>query len=143
MPIDRKKLLDDIGFVWDPRDDVWSIRFAELKEYKAQHGDCNVPIGHTSALSGWVREQRKRNEYKSMDMERKKLLDDIGFVWDPLDFAWKTRFAELKEYKTQYGDCNIPHRYDSCLYRWVKNQRMKMTSLDPERKKMLDSIGFS
>jgi len=39
----RLKRLESIGFVWDPLDDIWNMRFEQLKEYKAKHGNCMVP----------------------------------------------------------------------------------------------------
>ena len=39
----RLKRLEFIGFVWDPLDDDWIMRFEQLKEYKAKHGNCVVP----------------------------------------------------------------------------------------------------
>jgi len=44
MTPERVKLLEDIGFNWQQRAAVWEVRLSELQEYKAEHGDCNVPI---------------------------------------------------------------------------------------------------
>ena len=61
-----------------------------------------------SGLGCWVSKQRQCYANKSISMERKQLLDDIGFVWKPFDDAWRTMFDELKEYKAQHGHCNVP-----------------------------------
>ena len=40
---DRLERLKFIGFVWDTHDDIWNMRFEQLKEYKVKHGNCMVP----------------------------------------------------------------------------------------------------
>jgi hypothetical protein len=40
---DRIRRLENLGFVWSLRDD-WQKHYLELKEYKEEHGHCNVSI---------------------------------------------------------------------------------------------------
>ena len=40
---DRLEWLESIGFVCDPHDDDWNMRFKQLKEYRAKHRNCMVP----------------------------------------------------------------------------------------------------
>ena len=42
---ERIKKLNDVGFIWDRREDVFNLRFTELIEYKEKHGNCAVPVG--------------------------------------------------------------------------------------------------
>jgi len=62
----------------------------ELKEYKAEYGNCHVPTKYkeNSALGRWVSTQR--SEYKkfcegdtktSMTVDKIRRLEDIGFAW--------------------------------------------------------------
>jgi hypothetical protein len=61
--------------------------------------------------------------------------------------AWSERFDELVQYKVQHGDCNVPTRWpdNRGLGVWVSNQRQlkKQGKLKPERKRMLNEIGFN
>ena len=65
-------------------------------------------------LGIWV--SRQRTEYKKfragetsgMTAERIQRLEAEGFVWNPLDDLWDTRFSELEEYKQEHGHCNVP-----------------------------------
>lgn len=48
---ERIKQLDELGFVWSTertkrQNDNWESRFEQLKQYKAQHGHCQVPHGY-------------------------------------------------------------------------------------------------
>ena len=79
---ERKKQLDDLGFIWDPHKESWDKNFQALALYKAEFGDCSVPKGYKTPnginLGQWVIAQRKNKEISS---ERKKQLDDLGFIW--------------------------------------------------------------
>ncbi|MGI8967035.1 MAG: helicase associated domain-containing protein, partial [Limisphaerales bacterium] len=39
---DRIRRLDQIGFVWNPRDALWEEMFGALLDYEYKHGNCNV-----------------------------------------------------------------------------------------------------
>ena len=41
---DRIKKLNDVGFIWNHREDAFNFRFTELIEYKEKHEDCAVPV---------------------------------------------------------------------------------------------------
>ena len=46
-----------------------------------------------------------------MPADRKQRLDTIGFVWDPLESAWKEGFAALTAFKAREGHCRVPARH--------------------------------
>jgi len=91
MTKERIKILNDIGFVWDSHEVIWNERFAQLVAYKQKCGHCRVPsyCKECPQLASWVKCQRR--QYKlywedgkgsSMNLERIKLLNSIGFIWE-------------------------------------------------------------
>eukprot|EP00984_Skeletonema_dohrnii_P003370 scaffold1132_cov118-Skeletonema_dohrnii-CCMP3373.AAC.2 len=86
--------------------DTWQTRLEELMEYKAKHGNVEVPQKY-GPLGTWVNKQR--NEYNKIQkgvksqltQERISQLNSINFRWAQLkgQKLWETRFNELKEYK--------------------------------------------
>jgi hypothetical protein len=58
---ERIRRLEELGFVWSLRDD-WQKHYNELKEYKAEHGHCNVPARYAKnrRLGIWVSAQRQQ-----------------------------------------------------------------------------------
>lgn len=93
----RMDILEEIGFQFQVKRNTWMERLQQLKEYKAEHGDCNVPITHAPnpSFGRWVhtqrhqeklrREQRndgKKSSKSAMTDERFALLDAIGFSWE-------------------------------------------------------------
>jgi hypothetical protein len=83
LPVERKRRLDAIGFVWDWRDYLWEQNFASLLKFKRRKGHCCVPTFHEEGnlkLGWWVATQRRN--WKEMSAERRKRLNKIGFVWN-------------------------------------------------------------
>jgi Helicase associated domain len=81
LPIERKRRLDAIGFIWDWRDYHWEQNFSALKKFKRRKGHCCVPIIYKGDLKlGWWVATQRRNR-KEMSDERRARLNKIGFVW--------------------------------------------------------------
>jgi hypothetical protein len=123
---DRIRRLNDLGFVWSLRDD-WTKHYDELKDFRLEHGHCNVPARYAKnrRLGIWVSAQRQ--QYKQLQQvastlppgtripspltpERIDLLNQLGFTWtirsrDSLGESWNQRVQELCEYKTIHGTC--------------------------------------
>mmetsp|Transcript_33464 Transcript_33464/g.73406 ORF Transcript_33464/g.73406 Transcript_33464/m.73406 type:complete len:830 (+) Transcript_33464:265-2754(+) len=70
--------------------DAWSERLAELRDFKAVHGHCNVPRGYADnpSLGRWVNKQRchykhmKQGKQCPMTPERSRTLEKEGFRWE-------------------------------------------------------------
>jgi hypothetical protein len=165
MRLERKRLLDEIGFVWkvegdrniDINDKVWHQQYEKLVEFKRTNGHCRVPnrYDRDKSLGTWVSEQRKNHNNNKMRPDREKLLDEIGFVWKadnnattfiPDSKLWHQQFEKLVEFKRKKGHCIVPTKYeqDRSLAKWVSTQRSFHINnkIRLDRKKVLDEIGF-
>jgi hypothetical protein len=83
MPPDRKSRLDKLGFVWDPYGLDWENGYAALVKFKQREDHCRVPPKHIEGdykLGVWVVRQRAAAE--KLLPERRRRLDELGFVWD-------------------------------------------------------------
>ena len=132
-------------------------KFAELLEFKATHGHTDVPKSwENQQLFSWVRVQRreyrklKEGKMTGITKDRIQRLEDLGFEWrSKKTYSWKQRLGELRDFYNENGIGPVPHTERS-LYRWVWNQkkeydkyvRGEKTSMDEERIKDLESIGF-
>jgi hypothetical protein len=86
----------------------WEAQLAKLKQYKAEHGDCNVPYSWADdrELGSWVSVQRvgKKNldrglePSKGMTVARAAKLEALGFAWQASDkrAAWRARQKKPK-----------------------------------------------
>ena len=123
----RIKKLNEIEFVWDAQEAQWLEYFEQLLQYKEEHGNTLVPKRYeeNKQLGRWVIRQRVNFHAKTLLSERREKLDEIGFVWDPIEAQWLECFGQLKEYRRYHGDTLVPNRYSSnpSLGKWVSTQR--------------------
>jgi hypothetical protein len=106
MTLERKEMLEDIGFVWDFAEHTWNMRYAELCKFRKENGHSVVPRSH-GPLGAWVEKQRiEYKKYKPLDecgvsadslenvphttltKERVQKLNDVDFVYDVVSFPW-------------------------------------------------------
>ena len=154
---------------------IWMDHYGELRDHRRVHGTCRIPSDHPNArLVAWVAVQRR--EYRRilqervggrgggtdgggtsstfLTAERMELLDAIGFETSSAhDELFDTRLAELREYKSKFGDTLVPITYENRgLAQWVSRQRLKYHQLhrtgvrpygfSEERIAALDDLGF-
>ncbi len=104
---ERKAKLDALGFKWE-QEDSWSKRLAACKEYKAEHGDLNVPQQYVTTdgiwLGKWLYECRRayRGEscktVKALTPDQIRELESIGMDWRTAsDRAWEEKYAAAAE----------------------------------------------
>lgn len=163
---ERIRRLEEIGFVWSVRDD-WHIHFEELKQvcacgtslfrfyvfvihltfrrqFKKEHGHCNVPARYNENRKLGIFVSAQRSQYKALQMlenhqaadttrvsltsERIRLLNDLGFAWTVrsqslIGESWNQKLNELKHYRDLHGHCNVPARYpeNPGLGIWVRS----------------------
>ena len=104
ISLDRKTRLDELGFVWDTLQSDWDEGFYTLQIYRDREGHCLVPQRHKESgfrLGQWITVQRANKS--KMSVERRSRLDDIGFVWDPLQSDWEEGFYNLQIIRTAKG----------------------------------------
>lgn len=175
MSKEKLKKLEDVGFVFNPQPqnlDQWTVNFTKLTKYKEANGDCRVPYTYPQdpGLGTWVETLRtqywrlKRGRSSRLTDERIKTLEELGMEWEVTSTAddaqkpggrgsWEMRFEELKAYKEENGDCNVPNNYpqNKKLGSFVKKQREdyrlrqsgKHSPMNDERIKRLESLGFA
>jgi hypothetical protein len=161
MTAEYIRALDGIGFDWGTDwASIWSERFRELCEFKAQFGHCLVPIKYSvnPKLGNWITTQR--SNYKShqegksscLTEERIRALDSVGFEGVSSAAIWNKRFEQLGEFKAQFGHCMVSQQYATCpqLANWIRKQRYhhklhqegKPNNLTDERIRALESVQF-
>ena len=73
----------------------------------------NYPEGES--LGQWVARQRKLYDEGALEEEQNIVLETLGFVFEPgtnveltvVRKEWKRNFAELKQYKRDYGHLDV------------------------------------
>jgi hypothetical protein len=135
-------------------DTKWNKQHLKLVEFKGKNGHCLVPNRYKEdkAFGKWVSKQRGLHVNNKLRLDRKELLDKIGFVWIDNNTAalvscynqkWNKQYEKLVEFKRKNGHCIVPQKRkeDKSLGKWVNNQRTRKTYRQ-DRKDLLDALGF-
>jgi len=139
----------------------WKSRHAQLIQYKADHGDVNVPRDFDKYnLGQWVhriRHLHRTGRLKFSD-DQVQELNELGFVWViapgvEAENRWVGQMEELVAFKDENGHVNVPSDYQASpklakFVNWCRRQRRLMqkgksnVGLTKERIAELDGIGF-
>ena len=158
-PVKKNDEVDDQNRFKPFHEEKWSVRYKELIEFHKEHGHAAVPHSYPKnpQLARWVKRQRRQyklrcdNRPSTMTAERQDLLDQLGFIWDSHEVNWHEKLEGLKEYRKEFGNCNVPsNSHDKKLATWVKCQRRqyklywdgKNSAMTPNRILELEKIGF-
>lgn len=124
--------------------------FKLIEEYKDKNGHCNVPQEYKteSGIYLGVVVSNIRNGRRKITIEQKEKLNSIGFSWKRHkgSISFQEVFNLLKEYKKEYGHCNVPRGYKTesgaPLGEIVSNIRKGIPLTTFEEKARLNEIGF-
>ena len=147
LSAERRDRLENLGFIWDPRQDQWDKAFEALQKYHKKTGSCDVPANlfvDGLNLKSWVKMQRSRKH--RLTPERIRKLNSLGFIHDPLLEQWEKGFDALKVFRAKEGHCLVGRATVIAGFKlgsWVNVQRTKKMRLTPDRIKRLDDLGFS
>jgi len=147
---ERRQKLDDLGFVWNTIEYKWNRGYQYLKQYIKDNGDALVKGGYKVdgySLDVWVNTQRVEKENNILSSERRQKLDDLGFVWNTIEYQWNQGYQYLKQYIKDNGDTLVKKDYQVDgfnLGNWVNAQRSRKTNniLSSERRQKLDELRF-
>jgi hypothetical protein len=79
---DRLRRLDELGFIWDARSELWEAGYAALVKFKDREGHCRVTAKHVEEgfrLGQWCGVQKQKKE--EMNTDRRMRLDKLCFIW--------------------------------------------------------------
>jgi hypothetical protein len=135
-------------------DKKWYMKYEQLVKFKRKYGHCMVArrFEQDKALGEWVSQQRTLHKNNKIRIDRKRILDETGFAWKPYNFTpddklWHQQYEKLVEFKRKEGHCTVTqkNKEDASLGIWVPYQRQRYAKnkMRPDRKKLLDKIGFA
>ena len=126
----------------------WDVNFGKLVKFKEEHGHCRVSheLKEYPGLYRWIKQQRIDYTNNSLSSNHITLLSCLGFEWALRDLDWNNAFEALKTYISENQNSRVPEdyvRYPKLAF-WVRRQRKIYFEgkLSPERKSVLDRIGF-
>ena len=156
------KKLDEIGMEWRSFFDVqWEKYYTSAKEYYENHHTLDAPVKYIDKngvpLGSWLASVRQTGKADASSYyltdERKKMLEDIGMIWDVLDYQWEQNFQSAYKYYLEHRHLDIPSTYVDengiklgSWLGWLRQGRSgklkKFTPLTSEQIARLDAIGM-
>lgn len=148
----------------------WQKNFDCLKQYKEEHGHCQVLKKHDKTLHSWVQNQRTSLGHHSSGykQERVDALNSIGFIWSkkrafakithspaspsnelPInrgvsqemeDASWTLMFEWLKKFKTTNGHFRVPLEPHGELRSWILIQMSQLRDCQSCKKERVDLL---
>jgi superfamily II DNA or RNA helicase len=146
--VERERLLNQAGFRWSEQQSSWDERYLELLEFKDKHGHTNASPKDPDnpSLGIWINYLRKSFKTGTLDPDKIRKLNEIGFVWDVHEKKWWDRYQELLDFRKIHGHCNVPNQFQDnpVLARWVSTQRSNKSKglLNQDYGRLLSDIGF-
>lgn len=92
---------------------AWDKMYKQAQEYYEANRNLIIPRDDEySQLYNWVKNQRTKYNVDpkkcKLSKERIELLENIGMVWNIIEYQWNTIYAQAKAYYEQYGSLSIP-----------------------------------
>ena len=146
---ERKELLLKIGILEKYSPSQTALipidTFNLLKEYHSKYGHINVPQKDEvyKSLGRWINDQRVNKMRGKINEERKKILEEMGIVWNIKENNWDKKFKELQRFYNKYGHFNATRKNLDFpgLGKWIYDLKRK-ENLSDERIRQLSAIGF-
>ena len=113
LSADRIARLDQLGMVWDTREQEWESALAIARAYRAAHGHLDPSSDESWAdppfpIGSWVVQLRARHRRGAVPADRVAALDMLGISWNPLAEKWADHLATARAYHAEYGHINVP-----------------------------------
>ena len=142
----------ELGMSLSPLEDAEALYLEALSSFVRNHGHANVPYNYEvdgCKLGSWCVKLRIEANKKKLKGEKRKVLENLGFVFDKKEFEFNERYELLQGFSRLHGHLRLPKGYTENninLYNYLRGlrQRIKEGSsvLSSEQLDKLLAIGF-
>ena len=164
LPLEKQQLLQSIDFMSNSIEARWKRYYKYAKIYFEHCGNLKIDRDFktndgftpdengTIKLGYWVSAQKTL--FSSLSLEKQRLLQSIGFIRNAVDENWQKNYEYAKIYFNHRGNLKVDRNFKTndgfthdengkiCLGSWLRGQRIRFSSLTPEQKQLLQSIGM-
>ena len=146
---DKKiKLFNELKIDWNPMENGWNARYADLLKYRAENGNCNVTSGSAkhSSLFAWITNQRSNHKRGKLPENYFIKLKDAGLIFDfaaVKDEKWNKNYEKAKIFYLKKGHLIVPVKEDKKLSFWLDSQRtVNKDALSVEQLSKLNALNY-
>ncbi|CAB9517650.1 helicase [Seminavis robusta] len=124
---------------------AWFDQYNRLVNFRNEKAHAVVPYYYKEDpnFARWVAKQRHFPHQNRMRPNRKRLLNELGFIWDATRLPWEEQFERVVQFKKENKYLEIPHDNQD-LWFWLWSQKNKACNgeLAHEHAQKLSSIGI-
>lgn len=153
---DKIEKLESLGIIWYRLDAKWKSNLIKLKEFKKIYNHAEVFKEYDSSLYNWFRAQKDKYSKGELDIEKQKLLEEVGVIWNNADYAWNSNYSEILDIKNSVGHLNLSKiksytnskgvvvEVSKDLKKWFRVQKTlyRNNKVRDDRKIKLEALGF-
>jgi hypothetical protein len=147
IPLWLKNGLEEIGFVWDVKDQIAERNLSRIEQFYTEHGHSNIPQdykdSHGSLGSIVSRYRSKRNNLDKHTLAR---LRGVQFQWEPKREKLDLQLTALEAFVLREGTSVVPRptlESGIRLDKFVTHLRGNSYRLNEADKARLARVGFS
>ncbi|MGW1189259.1 Helicase associated domain protein [Streptomyces sp. NPDC002559] len=159
---ERIAALDELGMVWDTRDQANQRLIQAARTFHAAHGHLRVPRDHTThdgyRLGNALATRRNRYAHGDVHVDVVRALDELGMIWDRREARFQDGLAACRRYRDRHGDLDVPTTFtdpegynlgDFIAYQRalntgsIRDKNGRTRTLPPERRTALDELGMT
>ncbi len=148
---DRISKLEEVGVIFNYKDEVWNDMFETYKNYKEKNKEIpDELLVDGKSLSNWLMIQRSKYKRNKLTSEQVEKLKSIEFLSTSFNEIWDKKYDLATKYYKLYDNINFKRqeKYESeAMGQWIKFQRNnkadKKLSLNREAKLLQIGIIFS
>lgn len=146
MERDKINLLEEIGIIWNLVENSFYSNLEKLKSFIKEHKRYPKRT-EESSLGQFMSDMRKAMKKGTLSENRINALNEIGFIWDKLEYEWQRKYDLCKEYKELYGIVPTTSvEYDGeKIGWWINTQKKSATEgkLSIKRIELLKELGLN
>lgn len=146
MEEDKINLLEEIGIIWNLVENSFYSNLEKLKSFIKDHKRYPKRT-EESSLGQFMSDMRKAMKKGTLSENRINALNEIGFIWDKLEYEWQRKYDLCKEYKELYGivpTTSIEYDGEKIGW-WINTQKKSATEgkLSIKRIELLKELGLN
>ncbi|WON78056.1 DEAD/DEAH box helicase [Serratia sp. UGAL515B_01] len=127
--------------VYDSFNKTFLDRVEQLKEFIRINGHCRILTAESGSFGVWVKHMRSLNARNVLDIEKKRILDELGFIWDYKQELFFQNIESLRDYLQ--GGNTVDEASTGPFKEFLKARRAAYhkNSLPAYQKEVLESLG--
>jgi hypothetical protein len=131
------------------KEEIWSKRFQEIKEFYEEKGHLIIPRNDPESLrlGQWLTYQR--HQYKALRKDQLERLESVNYNTVSMhrqqdENEWQVKYNRLKQCYDEAGGGKIKVK-DRALSCWLSRQKrcLRNNVMDPTRQEMLGKLGIN